>query len=110
MRVAFAELGGAEQSRSVEAILDVTDFGDVAGIEILGLKSQAGPEVHVSQDDTLPAGIEKVSYDVAVDALYVRFAVRDPIRNQKGMTVDVLLDHENQLMGLDWNEAELKPG
>lgn len=67
LTVQFAPSNGPNES-SLQCILDMNDFGDILGIEVLDWQKQAGGPIGQS-----PAqGPARWTYDDEVDALYVR--------------------------------------
>lgn len=67
LRVRF-EFAPASDASSVPCILDVDDFGELVGIEILDWQKNAGGPVGLSEK----AGAAHWTYDDEIDALYVR--------------------------------------
>lgn len=85
--------GDAELLCEVEAVSDVDEFGDLAGVEILGLRADAGVMfVPTASVDVLP----RWSYDEEVDAFYLTVSDtpsyrQDVVRVELGITASTLV-------------------
>lgn len=83
--------------RPVDVVVDVTDFGDLVGIEVLDFLSQV-PSATIPESSPRPGSCW--SYDAEIDALYVHAsAVRAD--GQRPMRAIALLDSNGQLIGFE---------
>lgn len=84
------------RSADVTCTLDLTDFGDVVGIEVLDWQRQSGGVV----DGPSACGNVRWSYDYEIDALYIHvMSGRSQI--QRAVTARAGLDTDGHVVRLD---------
>jgi uncharacterized protein YuzE len=74
LRVAFRDPKSVAQSRDVEVVVDLDEFGDPCGIEVIGLRAALG--IHVAEVTQLAAGRDvRFSYDHQSDSAAIGVSV-----------------------------------
>jgi uncharacterized protein YuzE len=93
----------AIRSIDIDCVADLTDFGDVVGIEILDLRGQlAGGMVEPPKSD----GDFRWAYDEEIDALYLRVTdARGQV--QRSLTAQARLDSLGRFVQLDVDLREI---
>ncbi len=96
LSIRFAEPEGI-RAIDVDCVVDLTDFGDVVGVEILDLRRQLSDGIIEGS----PAGSKiRWSYDDEIDAFYVRLTDGQS-QVQRGATGRAHLDSARRVVQLD---------
>jgi uncharacterized protein YuzE len=90
-------LGAGARRVEFDGVIDLTDFGDVVGVEVLDLRQQlrggiVSPPVH--------EGLPRWSYDDEIDAFYIRLLDSTAPRQQP-ITGTAVLDDSGRLTALE---------
>jgi len=96
LSIRFTESDGV-RAMDVDCVVDLTDFGDVVGVEILDLRRQlSGGTIEGS-----PTGSKiRWSYDDEIDAFYVRLSDGRG-QAQRGATCTAHVDSARRVVQLD---------
>lgn len=91
---------GTPLRAAVECVIDLTDFGDLLGLEIISI-SQYLREASVAERSWLYA-TEFLRYDDAADSLYVHVAHRENVRvGQRVVPGAVVIDSQGALVRVE---------
>lgn len=95
--VYFSDVPSTEIA-DIECVLDMDDFGEVAGIEVLGWRQQLPPRAFL--DAPRRCGPVRWAYDDEVDALYIHLS-KARAQNQRSARAKVALDRDRRVVCLE---------
>lgn len=101
-RIDFAARMGNENQIPLDVVLDLDQFGNLLGIEVVSLLFHVGKnglKIIARVVDADGEGL-KYSYDDEADAFYFRLK-KDRSTNQKEVEAQVFLNDNGEIVGLD---------